>query len=695
MMNGLKRTFWISKHRKTDDNRVDDRAKPTSRFGFFSNPSTPKSETRPDSASSTLRCQSWAATAVATPSPSLPASPNLQCITSGDVTPTASTPRRNRSPLSLLSLSSPSSPKSPASFSLLKAKLCFTKSNGSRCGICLQSAKAGRGTAIFTAECSHTFHFPCVASRAGDLNLLAACPVCGASWRETSLLPLSPLHDLRSPESSGSDSRTRESSSSKKSLRVYNDDEPLISSPISPAGFNTILESDENDDGEEEEDNGGFKGFFVNTPSPLTSKKKRLTDSVDVKLSSEAAVVAVGRGNETYSVLMKIKSPPLPSSRRRPPVDLVTVLDVGGSKIETVRRAMRLVISSLRENDRLSMVSFSSSSKRLSPLRRMTANGRRVARRILDDISGDGEGMSVKDAVKKAAKVIEDRRQKNLFATIFVLTDSAHQAQSDFVSSTRVSQFEIPTHTLYFGASNPEDVFAKRIKGLLSVSVQDLTLQLGLVSGSGQGEITSVYSLSGRPIWLGSGLIRLGDMYGEEEREVLVELKSPASAKSHRIMTVRSRHVDPTTQETRDSDDRALLIPHPTAVRSSSNTNIARLRNVHVSTRAVAESRRLIEASDYSGAERMLTSARALLVQYGLSSGDACLRGLDTEIADLNRVRGRHVVVKSPAEPVAQKTEPLTPTSAWRAAERLAKVAIMKKHMNRVSDLHGFENARF
>ncbi|CAF2032785.1 unnamed protein product [Brassica oleracea] len=685
MMNGLKRTFWISKHRKTDD-RVDDRAKPTSRFGFFSNPSTPKSETRPDSASPTLRCQRWGATAVATPSS--PSLPDLQCITSGDVTPTATTPRRNGSPLSLLSLSSLSSPKSPASFSLLKSRLCFNKSNGSRCGICLQSAKAGRGTAIFTAECSHTFHFPCVASRAGDLNLLAACPVCGASWRETSL-----LHDLKSPES-GSESRTRESS--KKSLRVYNDDEPLISSPISPAGFNTILESDENDD--EEEDNGGFKGFFVNTPSPLTSKK-RLTDSVDVKLSSEAAVVAVAKGSyETYSVLMKIKSPPLPASRRRPPVDLVTVLDVGGSKIETVRRAMRLVISSLRENDRLSMVSFSSSSKRLSPLRRMTANGRRVARRILDDISGDGEGMSVKDAVKKAAKVIEDRRQRNLFATIFVLTDSAHQAQSDFVSSTRVSLLEIPTHTLYLGACSkviPEDVFAKRIKGLLSVSVQDLTLQLGLVSGSGQGEITSVYSLSGRPIWLGSGLIRLGDMYGEEEREVLVELKSPASGKSHRIMTVRSRHVDPTTQETRDSDDRALLIPRPTAVRSSSNANIARLRNVHVSTRAVAESRRLTEASDYSGAERMLTSARALLVQYGLSPGDACLRGLDTEIADLNRVRGsRHVAVKSP-EPVAQKTEPLTPTSAWRAAERLAKVAIMKKHMNRVSDLHGFENARF
>jgi hypothetical protein len=44
---------------------------------------------------------------------------------------------------------------------------------------------------------------------------------------------------------------------------------------------------------------------------------------------------------------------------------------------------------------------------------------------------------------------------------------------------------------------------------------------------------------------------------------------------------------------------------------------------------------------------------------------------------------------------VDEKPEPLTPTSAWRAAERLAKVAIMRKSMNRVSDLHGFENARF
>ncbi|KAM1120112.1 hypothetical protein TB2_044156 [Malus domestica] len=44
---------------------------------------------------------------------------------------------------------------------------------------------------------------------------------------------------------------------------------------------------------------------------------------------------------------------------------------------------------------------------------------------------------------------------------------------------------------------------------------------------------------------------------------------------------------------------------------------------------------------------------------------------------------------------VDENGEPLTPSSAWREAEKLAKVAIMKKSLNRVSDLHGFENARF
>ncbi|CAH2061489.1 unnamed protein product [Thlaspi arvense] len=686
MINGWRRAFCTSIPKERNDNNDDGvvdspenqrlRNKSTSRFGFFSTPSTPRSV----SGTYSLRCRTSLATAVSTasPSPSLPGTPKLKCRTTTAETTPITTPTRN---ISLVS--SPSS-SSPASFSILKSKLRFNKQSSNKCGICLQSVKSGQGTAIFTAECSHTFHFPCVTSRAAaDHNRLASCPVCGSS-----LLP--EIRNYAKPDSQTELRIRGEAKSNNKSLRVYNDDEPLISSPISPAGFHTILESDENEDCE-------FSGFSVNTPSPLTAML--LTDpssrNVEVKLSPESAIVAAGKGYETYSVVLKVKSPPFPTARgaaRRSPVDLVAVLDVSGKnsggKLESLKRTMRLVISNLRETDRLSIVAFSSSSKRLLPLRRMTANGRRSARRIVDIISvpNSGEGMSANDALKKAVKVLEDRRQKNPFTTVFVLTDrQAHQAH--------MAHSRIPV--IWLGAYDhalTEDAFARSINGYLSLSVQDLNMNLGLVSGSGQGEITSVYSLSGRPAWLGTGSIRLGDMYAEEERALLVEIKAPvnsySTSRSHRILTVRSRYVDPTTQEIRNPEDRALLIPSPLTVRSSSNPNISRLRNLHVSTRAIAESRRLIERNNYSGAQRLLTSARALLVQYGLNSSDTCLRGIDSELADLDSVRGSQVTS-------SESLEPLTPTSAWKAAERLAKVAMMRKHMNRVSDLHGFENARF
>ena len=85
------------------------------------------------------------------------------------------------------------------------------------------------------------------------------------------------------------------------------------------------------------------------------------------------------------------------------------------------------------------------------------------------------------------------------------------------------------------------------------------------------------------------------------------------------------------------------------------------------------------------------------------SVADEFLSWLETEQAELQRrgdglngcKRGQGQRGNAMARVEEKATEPNTPTSAWRAAERLAKVAIMRKSLNRVSDLHGFENARF
>ncbi|XP_020163037.1 uncharacterized protein [Aegilops tauschii subsp. strangulata] len=55
------------------------------------------------------------------------------------------------------------------------------------CAICLGSMVADDGgQAIFTAECSHAFHFRCISDSVAHGHLL--CPLCKAQWRDLPLV---------------------------------------------------------------------------------------------------------------------------------------------------------------------------------------------------------------------------------------------------------------------------------------------------------------------------------------------------------------------------------------------------------------------------------------------------------------------------------------------------------------------------
>ncbi|KAM2554441.1 hypothetical protein TB2_018562 [Malus domestica] len=334
----------------------------------------------------------------------------------------------------------------------------------------------------------------------------------------------------------------------------------------------------------------------------------------------------------------------------------------------------------------------------------------------MDALCALGQRICLDDALKKAAKVIQDRREKNVVASIMLLLNAAQpktnqkRSSSPIVSSTRFSHLDIPVHTVAVG-DGCHNALVKCVGGLLSVVVQDLCLQLSVILGSLPTKIAAIYSLTSGPAALGSVSIRLGDFYAGEERELLVELKMPFSAMagphaSQNVISVRSTHRVSSSNEFVCSKERVLLLPRSQTVRSSPlNSNIERLKNLHVVARAVAESRRFMErSSDFSSAYHLLSSARTLLLHSSSASVEEFLRGLEGEMAELQKRRQVQLLAKVEAKQskkrfnngqVEDKQEPLTPTLAWRAAEKLAKVATLRKSMNRVSDLHGFENARF
>lgn len=683
-----------------------------------------------------------------------PSTPRLRCKTGSEAllqttSSVAESPRVVEIKSSTPKSSNPTSPRSPLKLSLFKNSFKFRSS----CGICLSSVKTGQGTAIYTAECGHAFHFPCIAAYVRKHGSLV-CPVCNSTWKD---VPLLAIHKNLNPDSQPAVNDAvsapvtpkpkteekkviAESASPRYLLKPYDDDEPLLS----PTAGGRIIPIPEAVEEDAEADVEEFQGFFVNPKysDDAHMNGRDFRNNVQVRLLPEAALLSSGRGFETYAVALRVKAPPPPARRttsasilnpsHRAPIDLVTVLDVSGSmtggKLQMLKRAMRLVISSLGSADRLSIVAFSASPKRLLPLKRMTAHGQRAARRIVDGLVC-GQGTSVGEALRKATKVLEDRRERNPVASIMLLSDgqdervtnsgSTNQRQgSSDESSTRFAHIEIPVHAFGYGQNAgycqepAEDAFAKCVGGLLSVVVQDLRIQLGFPSGSAPAEITAIYSCNGRPTVHGSASIRLGDLYAEEERELLVELRVPTSAAgTHHVMSVRCLYKDPATQEVVYDKEQGLIVPlTQTAVRSASSTpKIQRLRNLFITTRAVAESRRLVEHNDFQSAHHLLASTRALLMQSGSASADEYIRALEAQLEELHWKRQsqleeeqqqmmmiqRRRVSSRERDAVDENGEPLTPTSAWRAAEKLAKVAMMRKSLNRVSDLHGFENARF
>ncbi|KAK7386678.1 hypothetical protein VNO78_27013 [Psophocarpus tetragonolobus] len=648
MVSGWRKTFCTSPNTPLPENwdydKVNSSPKIASSFSFFSTPSSvPHSESR-----RTLCCRT-----------NSPFAKQHQCNTNAR-TPS---PTKHNTPTSFHL-----SPNS-STFSFLKSSLRLSKSS---CEICEQSVRIGEGKAIFTAECSHVFHFPCIAAHVKKQRIVT-CPVCNANWKQLQPADENKAHGVKTTSFK---------------IHNYNDDEPLMS-PTSVSRFNPIPESNENeeDDDDEEEQNDEAASFDVSF-----SVKTR---NINACFSPEAAIVASNRSSETYVALFKVMAPPRSAAANRPPVDVVTVLDVGGVSCEELRmlkRSMQVVISSLGSADRLSVVVFSAGSKRLFPLRRMTGRGQTAARRVVDALAAvelrrDGKPAR-NDALKKAAKVLEDRRQKNTVAKIILLTNGQEEQR---LSSTRFA-----VHSLRFSHDGACDhaQLETRVVSLLSVVAQDFKLELKLASRSAPAEIAAVYSLAKSCTdSVSPDSVAICDLHAAEERELMVEFKVPAGTASHgshhRYISVRCSHRDPFTQELVNSKERELIVPRPHTVRSCDPT-IERLRRCHVSARTVAESRKLVARSDVSGALHLLASARASVSR---EHGDECLRWLEAEQAELRSKKIRSSSNSNNC--LEEKGEQLTPMSAWRVAERLAKVAIMRKSMNRVSDLHGFEDARF
>ncbi|KAL5215420.1 hypothetical protein ABZP36_006821 [Zizania latifolia] len=543
-----------------------------------------------------------------------------------------------------------------------------------KCAICFDSMRHGNGQALFTAECSHMFHFHCISSNVKHGN--NSCPVCRAKWKE---IPFNRSLSSNIPHGRTGVNRARltQQDSNMALLQQVPSRHQRVRRPhiSEPADFN----DDEP----------------LQQPEAFDNLDVRSTKTAEISTYPEFSAMPQSSAKDEFAILIHLKAPSansdpvtgrlanessVTSSRSRAPVDLVTVLDVSGSmagtKLALLKRAMGFVVQHLGPCDRLSVIAFSSSARRLFHLQRMSHYGRQQALQAINSL-GAGGGTNIADALKKAMKVIEDRRYKNSVCSIILLSDgqdtynisSTVQGDSpDYKSLVPSSilngtRHMVPLHAFGFGVDHDsdslhsiaeasggtfsfiedegvvQDAFAQCIGGLLSIVIQEMRVSMECVHPGVQlcsiksGSYPSKLARDGR-----NGSVDIGHLYADEERDILLSVNIPRSREETTALKVSCAYKDPVTNGAVKIQGDEVKINRPTASTISEpvSVEVDRERNRVQAADSIESSRAAAERGALSEAVAILEECRRMLSQsFASQSGDRLSLALDAELREM------------------------------------------------------------
>ncbi|KFK36800.1 hypothetical protein AALP_AA4G173100 [Arabis alpina] len=555
----------------------------------------------------------------------------------------------------------------PSSHGLKLPRNCSKSSK--TCSICLTKMKERGGHAIFTAECSHSFHFHCIASNVKHGNQV--CPVCRAKWKE---IPMQhPSFDL-----------------------------PYLSSAISPVHHlptpRRVLAPEPSmfDDDERLEQQLGFSGKSYSDGLENSHPVRMM----DLKIYPEVSAVPRAESREKFAVLVHLRAAAMVTGNAnshnnqisrypRAPVDLVTVLDISGSmagtKLALLKRAMGFVIQNLGSNDRLSVIAFSSTARRLFPLTKMSDAGRQRALQAVNSVVANG-GTNIAEGLRKGVKVMEDRRDKNPVASIILLSDgrdtyTMNQPDPNYklllplsMHGCESKRFQIPVHSFGFGSDHDaslmhfvsetsggtfsfiesesviQDALAQCIGGLLSVAVQELRLEIDGMSSDVHlssikaGSYPSLVTDDCR-----SGCVDIGDLYADEERDFLISINIPTQRDGNEtpLLKMRCVYKDLLTKELVTLQSHVLNIQRPETIDQEvvMSIEVDRQRNRFLAAEVMVKARALAEGEDLAAAVTVIQSFRQVLAEtVSAKSSDGFCVALDRELKEMQeRMTSRHV----------------------------------------------------
>jgi hypothetical protein len=291
------------------------------------------------------------------------------------------------------------------------------------------------------------------------------------------------------------------------------------------------------------------------TPTPAAS-------GVALSLSTEYSFYTADTAVETV-VGAHFQAPAAPSAAERAPVDCVVVCDVSGSmqgaKLNLMKETIKLLLSEFSGRDRVGLVTFDTSVNEPLALTNMDEGAKVAAGAVASSLqSGSSTNLSGGCFAGIQALLNAGGNNSGAVRTVLLMTDG--QANHGLTKATEIVPVlegmmrgsGITLHTFGYGADHDsmmlrslatagsgsyyfvegvDDIrtaFADCLGGILSVVAQNLQLEIEACNGT---TIAALHHKSAVCVAAGQRYrVPFADLYGEEQRDVLVRVLLPACA---------------------------------------------------------------------------------------------------------------------------------------------------------------------
>jgi uncharacterized protein YegL/soluble cytochrome b562 len=359
---------------------------------------------------------------------------------------------------------------------------------------------------------------------------------------------------------------------------------------------------------------------------------------------------------------------------KRPPIDICMVVDrsgsMAGAKLNLVKEAMTFVVENLQPEDTMSIVTYDTTVNVPLEVTKTDKSGKEKAQKAIEAIEVGGS-TDLCAGLLRGLDLMKGRKNPHEVSSVLLLTDGlanhgitsvdemTRQMDKKNVKGCTVFTFGVGQdhdgkmlrtlaengHGLYYFLKDPENIpvsFADCLGGLSSVVAQNISLKI-----SGNEGVKILKSLNpkykltqGGPLPSNQITLEIGDIYSEEERDIIIMIKVPkfkreAEGSIEQIcaqFTLEFFNILTTQSETHQVD---VIIQRPEKLSGSQQPNEAldKQRNRIQVAEAMDEARNRADKGELDEAKKLLEKTKEKVNSSSTGKDEYCQK-LSSQLDD-------------------------------------------------------------